>query len=513
MSDSEYDEENLDDFLIKASSVLSKENHSERETIFESLKHHLGSIFSDQSEMENFFKTLNGIIFKSKKHNHKKINKQPFTLYPLVFSFNPKTSFFYVDYFLMSLQLCATEENRPEFPFLSTIFSEVIIAFYSDPKDNKNLIKINSVLDNNKKIKLYEKFLNFCNNNIKTNKKTEQSFGCLLLTEFLEKCPLSKEENNLENLFNIISEYLDDRWFECKLDLLNCTVSLIFTGEKNFKPYANKCLFKIVDYLTDEEWMKRKLAVNIVYTLLFYCKEEVLTMKDDIYDFLAPLQNDPVKEVKEVCIQTLHFLKECDPEKEEDEMNQIDNTNENNIDIDYNENEPEPGDSTLRNNRSQKSSSSKVGKQKQNSKIKKDRKIQNKLEKKGGINNSRKRNNKSVERAEPKVETAEDTNEYEEVNQQHENENENENKNENENEKNENLNEQFGLSIYNLSQILKKVQEEQIELNNMFEEVRQLIDNNYTSLNERLKVLETKAAHNPNKIRNNNGKKNLNKYK
>ena len=129
-SDSEYDEENLDDFLIKASSVLSKENHSERETIFESLKHHLGSIFSDQSEMENFFKTLNGIIFKSKKHNQKRVNKQPFILYPLVFSFNPKTSFFYVDYFLMSLQLSASEENRPEFPYLSTIFSEVIIAFY-----------------------------------------------------------------------------------------------------------------------------------------------------------------------------------------------------------------------------------------------------------------------------------------------------------------------------------------------------------------------------------------------
>ena len=62
-------------------------------------------------------------------------------------------------------------------------------------------------------------------------------------------------------------------WFECKLDLLNCTISLIFTGEKNFKPYANLCLFKVLDYLTDEEWMKRKLAINIVYTLVFYCKK------------------------------------------------------------------------------------------------------------------------------------------------------------------------------------------------------------------------------------------------
>ena len=97
---------------------------------------------------------------------------------------------------------------------------------------------------------------------------------------------MTKEEKNLDNLFKIIADYLDDRWFECKLDLLNCTISLIFTGEKNFKPYANLCLFKVLDYLTDEEWMKRKLAINIVYTLVFYCQEEILSVKDNIIDFL-----------------------------------------------------------------------------------------------------------------------------------------------------------------------------------------------------------------------------------
>ena len=30
MSDSEYDEENLDDFLVKAASVLTQENHPEK---------------------------------------------------------------------------------------------------------------------------------------------------------------------------------------------------------------------------------------------------------------------------------------------------------------------------------------------------------------------------------------------------------------------------------------------------------------------------------------------------
>ena len=321
-SNSESSEQNLDDFMIKASSVLSEENHPDKETIIESLKEHLSSIFNDKIEMENFFKTLNSIIFSSnsRKNDPRKIsNKQPFKLYPLIFAFNPKSSFFYVDYFLTSLQLCTSEENRLDFPYLSSIFAEVIISFFSNK--NKNLIKKNTLLDQNKKIKLYEKFLNFCNNNIKTNKKTEQSFGCLLLTEFLEKCPLTKEEKNLENLYNIISEYLDDRWFECKLDLLNSTISLIFTGEKNFKPYAETILYKVLDYLTDEEWMKRKLAINIIYTLIFYCKEEVLAVKDDFIDFLIALKDDPVNEVKEVCLQTLNFIEDSDPNKIEEEEN------------------------------------------------------------------------------------------------------------------------------------------------------------------------------------------------
>lgn len=197
MSDSDYEEEDLDSFMIKASSILSREKHPDKATMLESLKQHLSSIFHDNAEMENFFKTLNSVIFSSpskKTASQKIVNKQAFKLYPIIFSFNPKTCFFYVDYFLTSLQISASEQNRPDFPYLGSIFGEVITTFFSDQKNNNNLIKKNFVLEQNKKIKLYEKFLNFCNSNIKTNKKTEQSLGCLLLTEFLEKCPMAKDE-------------------------------------------------------------------------------------------------------------------------------------------------------------------------------------------------------------------------------------------------------------------------------------------------------------------------------
>ena len=331
MEEYEYEEENLDDFMVNASTIISEENNPEKETMIESLKQHLISIFDNQTEMQNFLKTLNLVIFN--ENSSKILHLQVFKLYPIIFSFNPNSSFYYIDFFLFSINQSISEENRDNFAYISIIFSEVIISFFANEKDNKNLIKKNYILDNNKKYKLYEKLLNFCNEKIKTNKKTEQSFGCLLLTELIEKCPIVKEEKILDNLFKLISNYLEDRWFECKLDLLNCTISLIFISESKFKPYANICLFRVLDYLTDGEWMKRKLAINIVYTLVFYCKEEIMAVKDNIVEFLNTLKDDPVEEVREVCILTLKFIEENESIEGQKENNgnahgtEIDNQN------------------------------------------------------------------------------------------------------------------------------------------------------------------------------------------
>ena len=271
----------------------------------------------------------------------------------------------------------------------------------------------------------------------------------------MEKCPLAKEEQNLENLYNIISEYLDDRWFESKLDLLNCTISLIFTAEKNFKPYANSCLFKVLDYLTDEEWMKRKLAINIVYTLLFYCKEEILPEKDNIIDFLSVLKDDPVNEVKEVCLQTLNFIKEIAPEEESDDEFKINNDNDN----DDNDNNNDNNDNLpkTKNAKNVKPNNNKM-------KIKK-----------GKYNNIKKINKENQNRNQ-------EQNQSENINDNYEN-------NDNENQQ---FNDKINLSFYNISQELKKIQEEQNELYAMYDEVKQIIEKNYSSLNDRLKVIENK---------------------
>lgn len=320
MSEDSYEEENLDDFMINAADILSQKSIKEKKDIIESLKQHLSSIYENKPEMDNFFKTLNSVIFSE---DLKLKNKQAFILYPIVFSLNPKSSVNFFYFFLDSLQVSITEENKNIFTFLSEIFSDVVQTFFNEKK--KNIINKSYLIDKKDKNILFEKIMEFCEENIKTNKKLEQSFGCLILTDFIEKCPLVKEPKYLDVIFKKINEYLEDRWFECKLDLLNCTISLVFSAQNKFKPYANTCLFRVMDYLTDTDWMMRKLAINIVYTLVFYCKEEILAVKENIIEFLTALKEDENEEIKEVCKQILDFILN-------DSNNDINNERKNNED-------------------------------------------------------------------------------------------------------------------------------------------------------------------------------------
>ena len=68
-------------------------------------------------------------------------NKNVFRLYPLIYSFNPKSTSSYIDYFLDSLDLSTCDANRNEFSFLSHVFAEVIKSFFDNNKTGMTLLE------------------------------------------------------------------------------------------------------------------------------------------------------------------------------------------------------------------------------------------------------------------------------------------------------------------------------------------------------------------------------------
>jgi hypothetical protein len=140
--------------------------------------------------------------------------------------------------------------------------------------------------------------------------------GSLCLTRLVENCPIVLQSQYTKFIWDNINNFIDKKNFNAKVELLNCLISLILGTENLFSPYANVTLYKVLDFLTDNDWLKRKLALNVIYTLIFYCKEQILPLKDHIINFLKVLKTDKVKEVREVCLLILRIFNENEPKKE-----------------------------------------------------------------------------------------------------------------------------------------------------------------------------------------------------
>ena len=328
MSKNGIESQNLDEVINNISDIMSNDNDNISETLIKKIiDDYLITIINNKTECQKFFNTLYSVIYPLKirensqnNKKEKKRNKKLFAIYPTIYSFNPKLTIFYIDYFLTILNQMITEKNKKHFSFFSLIFSDVIECFYNCKDDNINI-------NMKQKEKLYKKFYSFINEILAKNDGISQSFGCLLLTEFIEKCPLIKEQENIDVIFRDLSEYLEDKTFGCKYDLLNCILSLILKVEKLFKPYANLCLFRILDFLTDFDPIKRKLSINIVYTLALFCKEEIIVVKENIIEFLNILKEDNVPEIREVCLETLNIIENSNIQDINNKNGDINGTN------------------------------------------------------------------------------------------------------------------------------------------------------------------------------------------
>jgi len=143
----------------------------------------------------------------------------------------------------------------------------------------------------------YEMLQGFCFYNMKCDDKSNRVVGSLCLTKLVENCPIVLQKHYMKIIWEVIMSLIDKKNFNAKYELLNYLISLILGAENLFAPYAHSSLYKVLDFLADTDWLKRKLALNVIYTLIFYCKEEILPLKEHIISFLRTLKTDKVKEV------------------------------------------------------------------------------------------------------------------------------------------------------------------------------------------------------------------------
>ena len=248
-------------------------------------------------EKEPYLKLLS--LFFYNPNNTENLNQDPNGFNPLI---SKSIYYIYISPVLNILQTFINEQNSILYTSISNVYADIIQ--YTMPTD----ISISTKQLNPEEKKAYDILQGFCIYNMKCDDKSNKIVGSLCLTKLVENCPIVLQPQYTKFIWDNINNFIDKKNFSAKTELLNCLISLILGTENLFCPYANVTLYKVLDFLTDNDWLKRKLALNVIYTLIFYCKDEILPLKDHIINFLKVLKTDKVKEVREVCLLILQIF-------------------------------------------------------------------------------------------------------------------------------------------------------------------------------------------------------------
>ena len=218
--------------------------------------------------------------------------------------------YIYISPVLNILQTFINEQNSILYASISNVYADIVQ--YTMPTD----ISVSTKQLDPEEKKAYDVLQGFCIYNMKYDDRSNRIVGSLCLTKLVENCPIVLQPQYTKFIWDNINNFIDKKNFNAKTELLNCLISLILGAENLFCPYANVTLYKVLDFLTDNDWLKRKLALNVIYTLIFYCKDEILPLKDHIINFLKVLKTDKVKEVREVCLLILQIFSQNETNQE-----------------------------------------------------------------------------------------------------------------------------------------------------------------------------------------------------
>ena len=242
---------------------------------------------------------------------------------------NPNKFHVLSDKILSIYQSSITDENLQHFTQISEYFgslTNVLLERLNNYNKDGNLILANMSINKLKSSETYsknftdneilllntfDKLRNFCIFNIDINSNTNQFFGIICLTSFIEKCSFNYiNEENLETIFNVLYSKISDSSFNGKLEVLNGFISLIYAAEKKFSPFANSTLLKIIDFVENPEWLIRKFSLDIIYSLIYFCEKEIFPYKELILNALSSIKNEQIEEIKEIKEQIISSLEQ-----------------------------------------------------------------------------------------------------------------------------------------------------------------------------------------------------------
>ena len=286
------EQQELNEILFKITSSLKKNKSQEnvREQCSK-ISQLIKSKINNNQAINFIIKNISSFItLESINGNHKGFN----LLDSVIKTLNPDEMIIFLSQILTALQENIADENIQD---VENSYLNILKGCH-EIKENSEIFKL----------------LNgFCVYNMKQNNLCSQEIGVKTFLALINFLSLNNTNDN--NDFDVqkiiwenISDLLEDSNFVKKYELLNCLNELILISENNFEQFAAVTLYKILDFLNDENDNNKIITLDIIKNLLIYCENSINPLKEQIQNFLEVIENSTNEKIEEEYENILKLL-------------------------------------------------------------------------------------------------------------------------------------------------------------------------------------------------------------
>ena len=189
----------------------------------------------------------------------------------------------YLSRLLTTIQSNIVSEITPI--YIGEIFKKIIFYLFNDEEG-----QIKHPINKD----LFEICQGFCFYNMKLNTNNNQLVGIICLNILLTDIDYSflNKYNFACYIWEKISFYLDSQLFYQKYYLLKYLYDFISKFSMPFKPFLNIAIYKILEFLDNNDSNIRKASLNIIGLLISFYPNEIKPIKNSIIKLLIILNND-----------------------------------------------------------------------------------------------------------------------------------------------------------------------------------------------------------------------------
>ena len=157
----------------------------------------------------------------------------------------------------------------------------------------------------------------------KSPNKTVQTGAALCLSKIIQNSPEEVLIELLGEMTDRIIAVTKLTSFKAPTPLLECIISIVFHVELDFAPFVPRLIPMLIDFINNDEWSTKKVAIDAVYSIAAILKEQILPFRVDILKVLANCRFDKVKPVREATTETIKLLKEISPPLDDKQLSEL----------------------------------------------------------------------------------------------------------------------------------------------------------------------------------------------